>query len=211
MFGVVDVWAYVGAVVLLTLLPGPNSMYVLSVAARRGLRPGFIAAGGVFVGDSVLMAASALGLSSLFAASPTLFTIVKWAGAAYLSWIALGMLRSAWTALRTKEKQPDQTELLSKEHPFRRAFTASILNPKSLLFYVALFVQFIDPSYAYPVLSYLVLMVIVLAIDMMYMVSLIFFGDRLARIFRRRRRAAAAGNATVGAALMAFAAVLLAN
>ena len=204
-------WAFVGAVVLLTLLPGPNSMYVLSVAARRGLRPGFTAAGGVAVGDSILMAMSALGLSSLFAASPTLFTIVKWAGAAYLSWIALGMLRAAWNALRSREKKTDNESEMLNEHPFRRAFIASILNPKSLLFYVALFVQFIDPNYAYPILSYLVLMVIVVGVDMMYMVSLIFFGDRLAKLFRKRRRAAAAGNATVGTALMTFAAVLIAN
>src|SRR5699024_2173049 len=84
MLGVTDLWTYLAATVLIILLPGPNSMYVLSVAARRGVRYGYRAAGGVFVGDAILMAASAAGVASLLRASPWLFAIVKYAGAAYL-------------------------------------------------------------------------------------------------------------------------------
>lgn len=96
MFGVTDLPTYLAGLVLIVLLPGPNSLYVLSVAARRGIRTGYRAAAGVWVGDAVLMTLSAAGVASLLQANAVLFGIVKYAGAGYLSWLAVGMLRAAW-------------------------------------------------------------------------------------------------------------------
>src|SRR5215468_1380708 len=98
--GITNVWTYLIGTVAIILLPGPNSMYVLSVAARRGVRAGYSAAGGVFIGDAVLMTLSAAGVASLLRAEPTLFMIVKYAGAGYLCWIGAGMLRGAWRRWR---------------------------------------------------------------------------------------------------------------
>lgn len=213
MFGTVDLWTYVVATVLIILLPGPNSLYVLSVASRRGKRDGFKAAGAVFCGDSVLMVASAAGLASMFAASPFLYGLVRWAGVVYLAYLAFGLIRGGlkgWRAARRGEPvgEPAVTAVVSNERPFTRALVASLLNPKAILFFVAFFVQFVDPNYAWPVLSYGVLFVILQAISMIYLSTLILAGDGLAQVFRRRRRLAALGNGLVGAVMIGFAAKL---
>jgi leucine efflux protein len=212
-FGTVDLWTYVVATVLIILLPGPNSLYVLSVASRKGRRAGFQAAGGVFLGDSVLMVASAAGLASMFAASPVLYNLVRWAGVAYLAFLAFGLLRGGWRTWRAARRgEPIEAKAVvaetSGERPFVRALIASLLNPKAILFFVAFFVQFVDPGYAWPVLSYGVLFVILQVCSMVYLSTLIVAGDGLAQTFRRRRRLAAAGNGVVGAVMIAFAAKL---
>lgn len=213
MFGTVDLWTYVVATVLIILLPGPNSLYVLSVASRKGRRSGFRAAGGVFLGDSVLMVASAAGLASMFAASPLLYNLVRGAGVAYLAFLAFGLLRGGWKTWRAARRgEPLEAKVVApgaaNERPFVRALIASLLNPKAILFFVAFFVQFVDPAYAWPVLSYAVLFVILQVCSVAYLSTLIVAGDGLAQAFRRRRRLAAAGNGIVGAIMIAFAAKL---
>src|SRR3546814_4923401 len=94
MMGITDITTYIVGVVVIVLLPGPNSMFVLSVAARDGVRRGYRAALGVFVGDLVLMVLAAAGVASLLRAYPQLFFALKWAGAAYLAWLGASMLRS---------------------------------------------------------------------------------------------------------------------
>jgi leucine efflux protein len=212
-FGTVDLWTYVVATVLIILLPGPNSLYVLSVASRKGRRAGFAAAAGVFCGDSVLMIASAAGLASVFAASPLLYGLVRWAGVVYLCYLALGLIRGGWKTWRAARRgdpiAAEQAEAPTpNERPFTRALIASLLNPKAILFFVSFFVQFVDPSYAWPVLSYGVLFVILQVCSLTYLSTLILAGDGLAHTFRRRRRLAAAGNGLVGAVMIAFAAKL---
>ncbi|THV33706.1 leucine efflux protein LeuE [Glycomyces buryatensis] len=213
MLGTVDLWTYLVATVLIILLPGPNSLYVLSVASRRGRRAGFAAAAGVFCGDSVLMVASAAGLASMFAASPVLYNLIRWAGVVYLGWLALGLVRAGWKSWRAARRgdpimtaQAEQGE--RGERPFVRALIASLLNPKAILFFVAFFVQFVDPTYAWPVLSYAVLFVILQVCSITYLTTLIITGDRLAQTFRERRRLSAVGNGLVGAVMIAFAAKL---
>ena len=104
MLGVIDLPTYLVGLVLIILLPGPNSLYVLSVAARRGVRTGYVAAAGVFTGDTVLMTLAALGAASLLQTSPVLFAIVKFAGAGYLTWLAVGMLRAARSMWRHRHQ-----------------------------------------------------------------------------------------------------------
>jgi leucine efflux protein len=211
-FGTVDLWTYVVATVLIILLPGPNSLYVLSVASRRGRRDGFKAAAAVFCGDSVLMIASAAGLASVFAASTLLYGLVRWAGVVYLCYLAFGLIRGGWKTWRAVRRgEPVEAKELApipNERPFTRALIASLLNPKAILFFVSFFVQFVDPNYAWPVLSYGVLFVILQVCSLTYLTTLILAGDGLAQTFRRRRRLAAAGNGFVGAVMIAFAAKL---
>jgi leucine efflux protein len=214
--GTVDLGTYVVATVLIILLPGPNSLYVLSVASRRGRRSGLAAAAGVFCGDSILMVASAAGLASVFAASPAPYNAVRWAGVAYLAYLAFGLLLAGWKTWRSAgsgetsgpQAPPSAPAAVRAERPYVRALVASLLNPKAILFFVAFFVQFTDPSYRWPVLSYLVLYVILQICSMAYLSTLIVTGDRFARLFRERRRLAALGNGLVGAVMIGFAAKL---
>ncbi|MEV0644309.1 leucine efflux protein LeuE [Phytomonospora sp. NPDC050363] len=212
MWGVTNIWAYVIGTVLIILLPGPNSLYVLSVAARRGVRDGYKAASAVFIGDTVLMVASAAGAASLLETSPTIFAIVKYAGAAYLIWMGFNLVREAVRTWRTRHAAqvdaPPEVAQGRQERPFQRALIASLLNPKAILFFVSFFAQFVDPNYAYPALTFLVLGIIVQICSLSYLTLLIFAGTGLASAFRRRKKLASAGSATVGAVLIGFAAKL---
>ncbi|GAA4899183.1 leucine efflux protein [Stackebrandtia albiflava] len=211
MLGVTDLWAYVIATVLVILLPGPNSLYVLSVSARRGVRDGYRAAGGVFLGDTILMIASAAGVASLLQASPVLFDVIRWAGVAYLGYLGVMLLRDGvrtWRDRHTEVVVEDTAPVTTGERPFRRALVASLLNPKAILFFVAFFVQFVDPSYPYPAVSFALLGVIVQVCSFGYLTALIFSGNALATAFRRRKALASLGTGAVGAVMIGFAARL---
>ena len=105
MLGTVNLPEYVAGAGLIILLPGPNSLYVLSVAARRGVRTGYRAACGVFLGDSTLIMLTSLGAASLLTRWPLAFDAVKYLGAAYLAVLGVGMLRSAVRSLRERRAQ----------------------------------------------------------------------------------------------------------
>lgn len=210
MLGITDLTTFVAGTIVVVLLPGPNSMYVLSVASREGVLRGYQAACGVFVGDTILMALSAAGLASVLAAHPWLFMAVKYAGAIYLGWIGLNLLRAAWRGWRRGPPQrlavtPEQpTERTGRKQPFRRALSISLLNPKAIFFFISFFVQFVDPAYAWPALSFVALGVIVQVCSALYLSALILAGDRLAHAFSARRHLAAALNAAVGALFIGF-------
>lgn len=200
MLGITDIWTYVLGTIAIILLPGPNSIYVLATAARRGVRTGYRAALGVFLGDGVLMFASAAGVASLLRAFPPLFSVLKWAGAAYLAYMGVRMVIGAF---RPGDSKPP--DVLDSPRPFRKALVISLMNPKAILFFVSFFIQFVDPAYAHPALSFLVLSVILQAISAVYLTVLIFGGNWLASTFRRRRRLATAGTASIGALFIGFA------
>ncbi|MEV6397799.1 leucine efflux protein LeuE [Streptomyces sp. NPDC051907] len=210
MLGVTDLPTYLVGLALIILLPGPNSLYVLSVAARRGVRTGYRAAAGVWCGDTVLMVLSAAGVASLLQANDLLFGIVKFAGAGYLTWLAIGMLRAAWSMWRgrherTAEGAEGSDAPAAAERPFRRALVISLFNPKAILFFIAFFVQFVDPGYAYPALSFMVLGALAQLASFLYLTLLIFTGTHLAAAFRRRKRLSAGVTSAAGALFLGFA------
>ncbi|MFF3616895.1 leucine efflux protein LeuE [Streptomyces sp. NPDC002580] len=208
MLGVIDLPTYLAGLVLIVLLPGPNSLYVLSVAARKGVRTGYTAAAGVWCGDTVLMTLSAAGVASLLQANAVLFGIVKYAGAGYLTWLAIGMLRAAWAMWRARREpvaRSTEPEAEAGERHFRRALVISLFNPKAILFFVAFFVQFVDPGYAYPALSFVVLGAFAQLASVLYLTALIFSGTRLAAAFRRRKRLSAGATTAAGALFLGFA------
>ncbi|MFB4281267.1 MULTISPECIES: leucine efflux protein LeuE [unclassified Nonomuraea] len=209
-FGIKDFWAYVVGAFLIILLPGPNSLYVLTFAARNGVRRGYRAAAGVFAGDTVLMFLAAAGAASLLRSNPLLFTIVKYAGAGYLAWIGFQMIRGAWKAWRSDETAaPAEAPVPGAEgRPFRKALTISLLNPKAILFFVSFFVQFVDPGYATPALSFVILGSVIQLFSFLYLTALIFGGSFLAGQFRRRRRLSAGLTSGVGAVFLGFGAKL---
>ncbi|MEV0809554.1 leucine efflux protein LeuE [Micromonospora sp. NPDC050200] len=203
--GITDIWTYVLGTVAIILLPGPNSLFVLSTAAKRGVGAGYRAAGGVFVGDGVLMFLSAAGVASLLKAYPPLFLVIKYAGAAYLGYVGVTMLRGVWRRWRDRNDPEaprliDAAEPAAMRSPFRRALVVSLLNPKAILFFISFFIQFVDPGYAWPALSFLLLGLIAQVTSALYLTALIFAGTFLAAQFRRRRRLAA--GATTGVAVL---------
>ncbi|SCF62456.1 leucine efflux protein [Streptomyces sp. DconLS] len=172
------------------------------------MRAGYTAAAGVFCGDTVLMTLSAAGVASLLQANALLFGIVKYAGAGYLTWLAIGMMRSARQLWRTRREQAaEETAAESagatEERPYRRALVVSLFNPKAILFFVAFFVQFVSESN--PVVGFVTLGVLAQVASVLYLSALIFGGSRLAAAFRRRRTLSAGATSAAGVLFLGFA------
>jgi homoserine/homoserine lactone efflux protein len=128
---------------VLCLMPGPAVLLVVSTAAGRGARAGLGAALGILAANTVYFALSATGVVAAHAASRDLFTVIKWAGAAYLIWTGLRMLRP---------HNPHQTsgDPAVLDHPFVRGFVVQVANPKAIVFFAALLPQFINPAVPVP-------------------------------------------------------------
>lgn len=208
-YGITDLTTFVLGTIFIVLLPGPNSLYVMSAATRWGTGAGFRGACGIFLGDTILMVLSATGVASLLKTTPALFLALKFAGAIYLAWLGIGLLRSALAGWRKPSSTtPQVPEAAPYPRPFRTALVISLMNPKAILFFVSFFIQFVDPAYAYPALSFAILGVIVQLCSAVYLSALIFGGAHLADSFRRRRRLAAAATGSVGTLFLGFSAKL---
>lgn len=214
-FGVNSYLTYVLGVIMIVLLPGPNSLYVLALAAQQGVRAGWKAAMGVFVGDAVLMLASAAGAVTLLNTYPWLFHIVQYAGAAYLVYLGLRLIVAAiktWPkeqALQDALEQPlAEPKLTTQSSPFTKALIISLLNPKAILFFLSFFVQFVDPQYPQPALSFLILAMTLQFFSALYLAVLIYAGNYLAAAFRQRKRLSAVSAGGTGMAFLGFAAKL---
>jgi leucine efflux protein len=203
--GITDLGTYVLGTIVVILVPGPNTLFVLTTAAKRGVAAGYRAAAGVFAGDGVLMLLSSLGVASLMRAYPPLFVVVKYLGAGYLAWIGIGMIRGAVRRWRGRPAGASRAATVAPpDRPFRKALVVSLLNPKAILFFMAFFLQFVDPAYAYPALSFLVLGIILTLFSATQLSILIFTGTFLAAQFRRRRRLTAGMATAVGALFVGF-------
>jgi len=204
-FGISDFWTFLLGTIFIVLLPGPNSLYVLSVAAQRGVRQAYRGACGIFLGDLILMALSAGGMASLLKTSPTLFYAVKYIGAAYLGWIGLQMLLSCWRHLRNRHAiTPVAISTEQNSEPFTKALVISLMNPKAILFFISFFIQFVDPQFSSPLLSYGFLALICQITSFTYLTVIILLGARLADAFRQRRRLSAGMSGGVGVMFIGF-------
>ena len=205
-YGVTELWTYVIGAFGIILLPGPNSLYVLSVATVRGVKAGYQGAFGVFLGDAVLLGLTALGAASLLRTYPAMFLLLKYAGAAYLTWVGLNLFRAAVKTWRTpvlaNEVAPASADNL--KHPFKRALVISLLNPKAILFLLSFFVQFIDPAYPTPAVPFLILSAIIMLFSALYLSALIFLGARMAQGFRNRQRLSSSLSTAVGGLFVWF-------
>ena len=203
-YGITDLPTFILGTIFIVLLPGPNSLYVMTVASKWGIAAGYRGACGIFVGDLALMILSATGVASLFQTTPALFMTVKCAGAAYLAWLGIGLLRSAVNSWNRRDSCAANPAPVDATRPFRTALLISLMNPKAILFFVSFFIQFVSPTYPHPALSFLILGIIVQLCSAAYLSILIFGGAHLAEQFRRRQRLAATATGGVGGLFIGF-------
>src|SRR5689334_14675954 len=136
MLGIHDLWLFIISGLILNITPGPDTAYIVGRSAQFGWRGGAAAALGIAAGCLVHVLACAIGLSALLAASATAFTLVKWAGAAYLCYIGIGMLLMRESESAASSSAPeDRVTSLSKV--FWRGALTNVLNPKVALFFLA--------------------------------------------------------------------------
>lgn len=137
-----EIWvAFALASAALLAIPGPTVMLVVSYALRKGRSSGWATIPGVTLGDFVAMTISLAGAGAILAASATLFTVLKLAGAAYLIWLGIGLWRT----------EPEQLDIPREPHGemrsmFVNSFVVTALNPKSIVFFIAFVPQFVDPT-----------------------------------------------------------------
>ena len=144
MFGTQDLALFTLTVFVLNATPGVDMAFTLLSTLRGGIRAGLAASAGICAGSVVHTLAAAFGLAALMAASSAAFNTVKWAGAAYLLWLAIGLLRQALRAGVTAVagETPDAS-VGTAAQLFRQGFLTTVLNPKVALFFLALLPQFI--------------------------------------------------------------------
>lgn len=208
-FGVVNYLTYVLGAMLIILLPGPNSLYVLSLAAKQGKRSGWAAVAGVFIGDSLLILATALGAITILTAYPAIFMVIKYAGAAYLIYIGINLIGGAiktWRQIDDESIQNvKQVAKASSRKAFQKALLVSVLNPKAILFLLSFFLQFVDPEYPEPILPFFILAITLQLFSLLYLAMLIYAGSKLAEAFQKRQKITAVSGGGVGAAFVLFA------
>lgn len=207
MFGITDLTTFIIGTILIVILPGPNSLYVMSVASRYGIKVGYLGAFGVYTGDLILILLTSLGAASLLHAFPWLFLLLKIVGALYLSYLGIKLFKAAyqtWNAVQMPEQLDTKQLSLNELKPFKTALTISILNPKAILFYLSFFVQFVDPAYPYPAITFTVLAIVLQIISMSYLTILIFSGAKLAIYFSHRYKFTACCVAAVGLLFCGF-------
>ena len=132
---------FIGAALLLLVVPGPSVLYVVTQSVSHGRRAGIASVAGITTGTLVHIAASTVGLSALLASSAVAFDVVKYLGAAYL--IVIGVRRLAGFE-RAQEDRVRGTRDLGRL--YRQGIVVNTLNPKTALFFLAFLPQFVDPS-----------------------------------------------------------------
>ena len=161
MFGIHDLTLFIISGLLLNIMPGPDSLLIMTRSATQGWRAGSAAALGIGAGTMVHILAAALGLSAVLSTSAAAFTVVKWVGAAYIVYMGIGMLRAklrgetevaAEVEARTRAAQP-----LAWRKIFLQGFLTNVLNPKVALFFLAFVPQFISADSASKPLAFIVL------------------------------------------------------
>jgi threonine/homoserine/homoserine lactone efflux protein len=169
---------------VLVAIPGPNHLYIVARSVAAGPRAGLLAALGVELGTAVHVGLAAVGLSTLVAASATAFAVVRYAGVAYLFYLA-------WRALRPAGPLEVPTETAKGDTGGRevlRAMTVNLLNPKVILFFVAFLPQFLRPE-AGPVWSQTVVLgACLVGLGMTSNLVYVASSATVARAARRRRR-----------------------
>lgn len=138
MFGIADYGAFVVAIIVFLLIPGPGNLALITSTGKGGIKGGLAATCGLIAGDQILMWLAVAGVSALLAAYPTAFHAVQWLGAFYLGWLGFKMLRA---------KPGDAPILQIRPRQFlRQALFITLLNPKAIVFYMAFFPLFVDPA-----------------------------------------------------------------
>jgi threonine/homoserine/homoserine lactone efflux protein len=165
MFGIHDLTLFIISGLLLNIMPGPDSLLIMTRSATQGWRAGSAAALGIGAGTMIHIFAAALGLSALLATSATAFTAVKWIGAAYIVYVGIGMLRAK---LRSDVDDADDAaaqamaakavaQPLAYRKIFFQGFLTNVLNPKVALFFLAFVPQFISADSTSKPLAFIVL------------------------------------------------------
>ncbi len=138
LLGISDFGTFCFSILVFLALPGPGTFALLTSTAKGGFRAGAAATMGLILGDQVLLWMAVAGVAALLAANPLAFRVVQYAGAAYLAWVGLRLLFAKEGSASPIRIEP--------RHYLRQAVLITLLNPKAIVFYMAFFPLFINPT-----------------------------------------------------------------
>jgi len=192
--GIHELWLFILSGLLLNITPGPDTAYIIGRSIQFGWRGGAAAATGISVGCLVHVFGAAIGLSALLMASSAAFTVLKWAGAAYLLLTGIQMLLS--------RPQPIAEAATVTETSLSRVFwqgaLTNVLNPKVALFFLAFLPQFVAAESAHKTLAFLVLGLIFITSGTLWCFGIAAFAARAAGRIRQSAGAMAWINRALG-------------
>lgn len=175
MFGVADYGAFVVAIIVFLLIPGPGNLALITSTGKGGVRGGLAATLGVILGDQVLMWLAVAGVAALLGAYPAAFNAVQWLGAAYLAWLGGKMLIARSGAAPILNIKP--------HHYLNQALMITLLNPKAIVFYMAFFPLFVDPAQHQGLATFAVMAVTIALLTFAYGLTVVvlthFLAERL--------------------------------
>ncbi|EDW6987744.1 leucine efflux protein LeuE [Salmonella enterica subsp. enterica serovar Ohio] len=203
-YGVLNYWTYLVGAIFIVLVPGPNTLFVLKNSVGRGVKGGYLAACGVFIGDAILMFLAYAGVATLIKTTPVLFNIVRYLGAFYLLYLGAKIL---YATLTSKGRAATET-VVPFGAIFKRALILSLTNPKAILFYVSFFVQFIDVTAPHTGVSFFILATTLEIVSFCYLSFLILSGAFVTHYIGTKKKLAKVGNSSIGLLFVGFAARL---
>jgi threonine/homoserine/homoserine lactone efflux protein len=180
-------WIFLAAALVLAVTPGPGMLYVLARSVAGGRREGIHSSLGTFLGGLFHVFAAAVGISAVLAASAVAFHTVRLAGAAYLIWLGIRMIR-------TRDTQLPSYAAPSSQGAFRQGIVTEVLNPKTALFFLSFIPQFVSPAFGHIFWQFVILGVISVALntgaDLLVVLLSAFLARKLQRSprFRSRQR-----------------------
>ncbi|SDO66575.1 Threonine/homoserine/homoserine lactone efflux protein [Rhodoferax sp. OV413] len=196
MFGIANYGAFVAAIIVFLMIPGPGNLALITSTSKGGIRGGLAATLGVILGDQVLMWTAVAGVAALLASYPVAFAAVQWVGAAYLAYLGFKMLLA---------KAGDAPILnIKPSHFLRQALMITLLNPKAIVFYMAFFPLFVDPVQHRGLLTFAVMALTIAALTFVYGLIATLLTHFLAERMRANPVVSRALNKLAGVFLIGF-------
>lgn len=177
--GIADYPAFCVAVLVFLALPGPGTFALLTATGQGGWRSGAAATLGLILGDQLLLWAAVGGVAAVLAAWPMVFDVIRWAGALYLAWIGVRLLR-------VRSGQSASPVQMKAGHYTRQAWLITVLNPKAIAFYMAFFPLFLKPGQHPSLLTFSFMALTIAGLTAVWCLSLCACAHGLRTFFRVR-------------------------
>ena len=194
--GIRDYWAFVVAVVVFLAIPGPGNLAIITSTSKGHLLGGLAATFGVIAGDQVLMWLAVAGVAALLAANPAAFSLVQYAGAAYLAYLGVKMVLA----------KPGDAPILKMQarQYFKQSMLITLLNPKAIVFYMAFFPLFVDPVKHQGFLTFAVMAATIAVLTFVYCLTVTLITHYAAERMRSSPYITSWLNKIAGTMLIAF-------
>jgi threonine/homoserine/homoserine lactone efflux protein len=196
MFGIADYPAFVVAIVVFLMIPGPGNLALITSTGKGGIAAGLAATFGVIAGDQVLMWLAVAGVAALLTAYPPAFAAVQWLGAAYLAWLG-------WRMWVTRPGDAPVLDIKPRAY-FRQAMAITLLNPKAIVFYMAFFPLFVDPARHRGLVTFGVMAATIAGLTFLYGAIVVLLTHRLAERLRSNPALTRLLNRIAGVFLVGF-------